>query len=91
MCKYKTLPGDELEIVAPLDAVIEAIDNEYGTIYEKDGRWYLRFKKLEAKNGKIWESVHSGNVNPIKLPSKLPPYTFFRIPAHPDMNTYPKR
>jgi len=91
MCKYKTLPGDELEIVAPLDAMIEAVENEYGSIYEKEGRWYLRFKKLEAKNGKIWESVHSGNINPIKLPAKLPPYSFFRVPSHPDMNTYPKK
>jgi putative protease len=51
----------------------------------------MKFKKLQALNGKIWQEVHSGNVNPIKLPTKLPPYTFLRIPAHEDMGTYPKR
>jgi len=90
MCKYKTLPGDELEIVAPLGSKIELVDNEYGTTYEKDGKVFLKFKKLEAKNGKIWDAVHSGNINPIKLPTKVPPHSFFRIPSNPDMGTYPK-
>lgn len=90
MCKYKTLPGDELEAVMPLGSKIELLENEYGKTYEKDGRVYLSFSKLQAQNGKIWESVHSGNINPIKLPTKFPPFTFFRIPSHPDMGTYPK-
>jgi len=90
LCKYKTLPGDELEIVAPLGSHIETVDNEIGTTYERDGRAYMKLKKLLAQNGKIWDEVHSGNLNPIKLPAKLPPYTFLRIPAHPDMGTYPK-
>jgi len=90
MCKYKTVPGDELEIVAPLGSRIELVDNEFGKTYEKDGRIYMQFKKLQAKNAKVWDAVHSGNINPIKLPVKMPPYTFFRVPSHPDMNTYPK-
>ena len=90
LCKYKTLPNDELEVVAPLESHIELVDNEIGTTYERDGRIYLKLKKLLASNGKIWESVHSGNVNPITLPTKFPPYTFLRIPAHKDMGTYPK-
>lgn len=90
MCKYKTLPGDELEVVMPLGSKIEFVENEFGKTYEKDGRVYMYFAKLQAQNGKIWESVHSGNVNPIKLPTKFPPFTFFRIPSHPDMGTYPK-
>jgi putative protease len=90
MCKYKTLPGDELEIVAPLGSKIELVDNEFGTTYKRDGKVFMKFKKLQAKNGKIWEAVHSGNVNPIKLPTKVAPYSFFRIPSSQDMGTYPK-
>jgi U32 family peptidase len=90
LCKYKTLPDDELEIVAPLDAKIECIDNEVGSIYEKEGRYFLRLKKILAQNGKELESVHSGNLNPITLPTPLPAYTFLRIPATEDMGTHPK-
>lgn len=91
LCKYKTLPNDELEVVAPIDADIALVDNEIGSTYIRDGVLYLKFKELKAKNGKIWEEVHSGNVNPIALPTKFPQYAFFRIKSHEDMNTYPKR
>jgi putative protease len=90
LCKYKTLPGDELEIVAPLHSSIEIVNNEIGMTYEREGRVYMKLKKLVAENNKIWEEVHSGNTNPITLPTKLPPYTFLRIPSHPDMGTYSK-
>ena len=91
LCKYKTLPFDELEIVAPLGSHVEIVDNEIGTIYERDGRVYMKLKQLLAENKKVWDEVHSGNVNPITLPTKLPAYTFFRIPASLDMGTYPKK
>ncbi len=91
LCKYKTLPNDELEIVAPLGSDIAIVDNEIGTTYEKDGRVYMKLKQLVAENKKVWEEVHSGNVNPITLPTKLPPYTFLRIPSSLDMGTYPKK
>ena len=90
MCKYKTLPNDELEIVAPFGSKIETVDNEFGSTYERDGKMFMKFKKLHSLKGKIWDEVHSGNINPIKLPTHMPPYTFLRIPAHPDMGTYPK-
>lgn len=90
LCKYKTLPNEELEIVAPLGSKIDIIDNEIGRTYERDSKYYLVLKRLVAQNKKIWDEVHSGNTNPIKLPTKLPPYTFLRIPSHPDMGTYPK-
>jgi putative protease len=90
LCKYKTFPHDELEIVAPLDSKIELVDNEIGETYERDGRLYMKFKQLLAQNSKIWESVHSGNVNPITLPTRFPSYTFFRIPANEEMDTYQK-
>jgi len=90
LCKYKTLPNDELEIVAPLNSHVEIVDNEIGSIYERDGRYYLRLKQLLAENKKVWDEVHSGNLNPIMLPVELPPYTFLRIPSSPEMGTYPK-
>jgi len=90
LCKYKTLPGDELEVHMPLGSEIEYVDNEIGSTYERDGRVYLNLKQLKAQNGKNWDEVHSGNVNPIELPTKMPKFTFLRIPSHPDMGTYPK-
>ncbi|MCK4874774.1 MAG: collagenase-like protease, partial [Sulfurimonas sp.] len=66
-------------------------DNEIGSTYERDGRVYMKLKQLLAENKKVWDEVHSGNVNPITLPTKLPAYTFLRIPAHEDMGTYPKK
>ena len=90
LCKYKTLPNDELEIVAPLDTKIEIVDNEIGSSYERDGKIYLKLKQLLAENKKVWEEVHSGNVNPITLPTSLPAYTFLRIPADKNMGTNPK-
>ncbi len=90
MCKFTTKPGDELEVVAPLNAEIALVDNETGSTYERDGKLYLSFKELKDVKGKIWEAVHSGNINPIALPTTFPPFTFFRIPSRPDMNTAPK-
>ncbi len=90
LCKYKTLPHEPMEIVAPASASLSEIDNEIGSVTCKNGVYYLSFKQLKAQNGKIWEEVHSGNINPIVLPLKLPQYTFFRIPSTEDMCTAPK-
>ena len=91
LCKYKTLPNDELEVHMPKGAKIEFVDNEIGTTYEKNGRIYMKLKKLLAQNKKILDSVHSGNTNPITLPTHMPSYTFLRIPSNLDMGTNPKR
>jgi putative protease len=77
--------------MAPVDAKIEEVDNEYGSVIIEEGIPYLVFKKLEAENKKIWDEVHSGNVNPIKLPVKMPQYTFFRIPAGDEINQAPQK
>jgi putative protease len=89
LCKYKTLPGDKVEIMAPLDAQIDEVDNAIGSVTKEGETYYLTFKKLVAENGKEWESVHSGNVNPIELPIKLPPYTFLRVLAGDEINQAP--
>jgi len=91
LCKYKTVPGDEMEVVFPLGSKVAIVENEIGSTYEKDGKFFMKFKQLKAKNGKIWEEIHSGNINLIELPTKFPPYTFFRIPANAEMNTAPKK
>ncbi len=89
-CKYKTFPGESMELVFPENANIEPIDNEIGTVREESGFWSITFKQLLAESGKVWDQVHSGNLNRFVLPIKLPPFTFFRIPATEDMGTITK-
>ena len=84
-CKYKTFPNDTMELVFPQGSPIQAIDNEIGRVWEESGEWHISFKELLAENGKIWDQVHSGNLNRFKLPCELPHFTFFRIPATEDM------
>ena len=80
MCKYKTYPGDEIEIFAPIDAQIDESENEIGKIYKKeDGKYYIKFNKIITEAGKELDSVHSGNINKILLPGKLPYLTIFRV------------
>ncbi len=80
MCKYKTYPDDEIEIFAPLNSKIDEVDNGIGSIYKKeDGKYYIKFKKIITADDKELSSVHSGNLNPIKLPTKLPYLTMFRV------------
>ena len=40
MCKYKTLPHDEMEVVFPLGSKVEIVDNEIGSTYERDGKFF---------------------------------------------------
>ncbi len=89
LCKFKTEPQDELEAVFPLGSEVALVDNEFGTTYERDGKFYLKFKQLKAENGKVYEAIHSGNTNAIVLPTPFPAFTFFRVPSHPQMGTNP--
>jgi putative protease len=91
LCKYKTLPDDEMEVVFPLGSKVDIVDNEFGSTYEKEGRFYIKMKQLKAKNGKILEEIHSGNLNEITLPTSFPSYTFFRVLADASMGTNPKK
>jgi len=77
-CKDKTCVGDSVEIVLPMGASIELVDNDIGTIAEINGHYWLKFKKLTTKDGKELECVHSGNVNALLLPTTLPNYTILR-------------
>ncbi len=86
-CKYKTLPLDEMELVLPPHTTIDEVDNDIGKIYKKDGKYFISLKTFIAENGNIWDEIHSGNLNRFRLPSALPSFTFFRIPADGDMGT----
>ena len=77
-CKDKTCVGDSVEIVLPVGARVEKADNEYGKIIEEDGKYRLIFKKIISKSGKVFECIHSGDLNDIILPAKLPGYTILR-------------
>ena len=80
LCKYKTLPGEDVEIFPPMNSNIVEVDNEIGKIYKKeDGKYYINFKKILTEKNKELESVHSGNVNKIQLPGTLPYLTMLRI------------
>ncbi|MBD3841750.1 MAG: U32 family peptidase [Campylobacterales bacterium] len=88
LCKYKTYVDDEIEIFAPLHSKIDKVENEIGSIYQKDGKYFVKFKKIETQSGKLLESVHSGNTNPIKLPGKLPHMTMLRVlSSDPDLSS----
>lgn len=78
MCKYKTFPGDVVEILTPKPQEIKPCSNEIGEIFQKNGKWYLKFNKIVTISGKELQAVHSGNTNPIKLPCRLPYLTFLR-------------
>ena len=78
-CKYKVYPNQDIEIFPPRDSSIIECDNEIGKIYKnEDGVYYINFKKILTETGKEMESVHSGNVNKIQLPGKLPYLTMLR-------------
>ena len=77
-CKDKTCRGDSVEIVLPVGATVDLADNEYGKIDRLDGTYWLTFKKIVSVSGKTFECIHSGDLNDIILPAKLPGYTILR-------------
>ena len=77
-CKDKTCLGDRVEIVLPIGAKLEVVENEIGKVFMEDNRWWLEFKKLTTSEGKELECVHSGYTKGITLPIGLPSYTILR-------------
>lgn len=66
------------EIVVPVGFEINECENEIGKIYNEDNRFLIKFNKIVTQTEKELLEVHSGNTNPIKLPIKLPSFTFLR-------------
>ncbi len=82
MCKYKIYPNEKVEIVVPTGTTIEPVSNDIGSIFLDDnGSYAIIFNKIVTASGVELSSVHSGNTNPIVLPTKLKPYTFLRKKA----------
>jgi len=77
-CKDKTCVGDSVEIVLPVGATVDLVDNDVGKIDEIAGQYWLTFKKIVSTSGKEFECIHSGDLNDIKLPTTLPGYTILR-------------
>ena len=77
LSKHVLYPDTEYELVTSKDT-LEEVDNERGSIIYKDGKYFIKFKTLEAENGKVYESIHSGNTNGILNPAVLPPFSFLR-------------
>ncbi|MCR4941886.1 MAG: U32 family peptidase [Campylobacter sp.] len=77
-CKFKIITNQAYEIVLPKGTLITPCENELGKIYEKDGKFWLEFKRIETKKGKILSEIHSGNENEIKSPAKLGKFCFLR-------------
>ncbi len=77
-CKDKTCVGDSVEILLPVGVTIEPMENDECRIEEIDGRFYIIFKKIVSTKGKEFNCIHSGDLNDIILPVKLPSYTILR-------------
>jgi putative protease len=77
-CKDKTCVGDRVEIVLPVGVEIDEVENGECKIEKEGDSYFITFKKIVSKNGKEFECIHSGNLNDIKLPIKLPSYTILR-------------
>jgi putative protease len=79
MCKYKTYPDDTIELVLPADSSVDEVDTDIGKIWRDGDVYYMRLYKILTADGKELESVHSGNLNPIQLPTELPKLSFLRV------------
>jgi putative protease len=77
-CKDKTCIGDSVEIVLPIGVNIEEVENSDCKIEKRGDSFYLIFKKIVSTTGKEFHCIHSGDLNSIILPIKLPSYTILR-------------
>ena len=77
-CKYKIFPGSEYEIVAPIGSQIDERESEISQIFGRDGKKFIKFKKLVTKKGKEIAEIHSGNENEVNLGARLPKFSFLR-------------
>lgn len=77
-CKHTIRCGEIKEIVYPLNSKIQTIKNNIGEIYSDDNKYFIVFNKIILEDGRDLNEIHSGNINPFKLPCKLPSYSFIR-------------
>jgi putative protease len=77
-CKDKTCIGDRVEIVLPVGVTIEEMESEECKIEREGDSFFITFKKIVSTTGKEFQCIHSGDLNSIILPIKLPSYTILR-------------
>ncbi len=78
LAKDKIEPKIAYEIVIPAKKTLMECSNEIGRVYRKEDNFFIEFKQIVTQKGKVLEAVHSGNENPIKLPCRLPKFSFLR-------------
>ena len=76
--KGKIMPGIEYEIFTPFGTEISTAKNEIGEIYEKNGKFYMKFDKIFTQTNKQMSEIHSGNLNLIKSVAKTCEFCFLR-------------
>ena len=72
------MPGVEYEIFSPFGTEILTAKNEIGEIYEKNGKFYMKFDKIFTQTNKQMSEIHSGNLNLIKSVAKTCEFCFLR-------------
>lgn len=77
-CNYTTRLGEEHELIMPLGVEIAASDSEIGSIFKRNGRYFIKFKQLICEDGTSLSAIHSGNTHLVKTPARLPAFSFFR-------------
>ena len=70
--------NESYEIISPLGISPPIVSNELGTIYQFEGRFYVRLHKIRTQSGEELESIHSGNTNAFMLPAQLAAFSFLR-------------
>ena len=79
LCKDVLKPNIAYELVVPASVSLQAVDNAIGRVYVEDGMWKINFKELKTPSGKVFDEIHSGNVHPIVLPTRVAGFAFLRI------------
>ncbi len=77
-CKDKTCVGESVEIVLPVGMTLKEMENDACKIEQIEDSFYITFKKMLSTTGKEFKCIHSGDLNDIILPIKLPSYTILR-------------
>lgn len=57
---------------------VQETNTELGRVFSQDNKQFVEFNRIETTSGKIMASVHSGNLNCVKLPSYFPPFSILR-------------
>lgn len=77
-CKGKIVPNVAYEILTPLNTELLECDNDLGRIYRENEKYFVKFKRIVAKNHKEFSEIHSGNENEIRMPCKVGEFSFLR-------------